>query len=105
MLTILKAVLEACREERGDIPKFAEELRREVETWHSPAPGELEREVQLELLTALASSFDAEYGGFGGAPKFPPITQLELLLMRSPACVRSSRGILCPLATRLLLFS
>ena len=43
MLTILKAVLEACREERGDIPKFAEELRREVETWHSPAPGELER--------------------------------------------------------------
>jgi uncharacterized protein YyaL (SSP411 family) len=82
MLTILKAVLEAYRGKRGEIAKFAEELRREVETWHSPAPGELEREVQLELLTALASSFDAEYGGFGGAPKFPPIAQLELLLMR-----------------------
>jgi hypothetical protein len=82
MLTILKAVLEAYREKRGEIAKFAEELRREVETWHSPVPGELEREVQLELLTALASSFDAEYGGFGGAPKFPPIPQLELLLMR-----------------------
>jgi uncharacterized protein YyaL (SSP411 family) len=82
MLTILKAVLEAYREKRGEIAKFAEELRREVEMWHSPTPGELEREVQLELLTALASSFDAEYGGFGGAPKFPPITQLELLLMR-----------------------
>jgi uncharacterized protein YyaL (SSP411 family) len=82
MLTVLKAVLEAYRSKRGEIVKFAEELRREVERWHSPAPGELEREVQLELLTALASSFDAEYGGFGGAPKFPPITQLELLLMR-----------------------
>jgi Highly conserved protein containing a thioredoxin domain, COG1331 len=82
MLTILKAVLEAYREKRGDIAKFAEELKAEVATWHSPAPGEPEREVQLELLTALASSFDAEYGGFGGAPKFPPIAQLELLLMR-----------------------
>jgi uncharacterized protein YyaL (SSP411 family) len=82
MLTVLRAVLEAYRSKRGEIAKFAEELRREVETWHSPAPGKLEREVQLELLTALASSFDAEYGGFGGAPKFPPITQLELLLMR-----------------------
>jgi uncharacterized protein YyaL (SSP411 family) len=82
MLTVLRAVLEAYRSKRDDIAKFAEELRREVERWHSPAPGELEREVQLELLTALASSFDAEYGGFGGAPKFPPIAQLELLLMR-----------------------
>ena len=82
MLTVLRAVLEAYRSKRGEIVKFAEELRREVERWHSPAPEELEREVQLELLTALASSFDAEYGGFGGSPKFPPITQLELLLMR-----------------------
>jgi len=82
MLTVLKAVLEAYRGKRGDIAKFAEELKAEVAAWHSPAPGELERGVQLEVLTALASSFDAEYGGFGGAPKFPPVTQLELLLTR-----------------------
>ncbi len=82
MLTALKAVLEAYRERRSDIAKFAEELRSEVAAWHSPAPGEPERGIQLELLAALASGFDAEYGGFGGAPKFPPITQLELLLTR-----------------------
>jgi len=82
MLTVLKAVLEAYRGKRGEIAKFARELKSEVVAWHSPAPGEPEREVQLEVLTALVSSFDAEYGGFGGAPKFPPLTQLELLLMR-----------------------
>jgi Highly conserved protein containing a thioredoxin domain len=82
MLTILKAVFEAYRGKRGETANFAEELKAEVAVWHSPAPGEPEREVQLELLTVLASSFDVEYGGFGGAPKFPPIAQLELLLMR-----------------------
>ena len=82
MLKVLRAVLEAYRGRRGDIAKFAEELRSELAAWHSPAPGEPERDIQLEILTALASSFDAEYGGFGGAPKFPPITQLELLLTR-----------------------
>jgi len=34
------------------------------------------------VLVALASSFDEEFGGFGVAPRFPPITQLELLLFR-----------------------
>lgn len=31
---------------------------------------------------ALAASYDAEHGGFGGAPKFPPSTTLEWLLRR-----------------------
>lgn len=31
---------------------------------------------------ALAGSYDAEHGGFGGAPKFPPSTTLEWLLRR-----------------------
>ena len=82
MLTVLKAVLEAYRGKREEIAKFARELKSEAAAWHLPAPGEPEREIQLELLTALASSLDAEYGGFGGAPKFPPIAQLELLLTR-----------------------
>lgn len=33
-------------------------------------------------LAALAPDFDARYGGFGGAPKFPYATQLEWLLGR-----------------------
>ncbi|NHT16362.1 thioredoxin domain-containing protein [Cellulomonas sp. IC4_254] len=31
---------------------------------------------------ALAATYDAEHGGFGGAPKFPPSTTLEWLLRR-----------------------
>src|SRR6478735_6354937 len=31
---------------------------------------------------ALVASYDAEHGGFGGAPKFPPSTALEWLLRR-----------------------
>ncbi|GIG36172.1 thioredoxin domain-containing protein [Cellulomonas pakistanensis] len=31
---------------------------------------------------ALAPAYDAEHGGFGGAPKFPPSTTLEWLLRR-----------------------
>ena len=31
---------------------------------------------------ALAATYDAEHGGFGGAPKFPPSTALEWLLRR-----------------------
>ncbi len=82
MLEVLEAVLRAYREKRGEVEKFHEDLARELKKWHSPSPGEPRREGQAEVLAALATSFDEEYGGFGGAPKFPPITQLELLMMR-----------------------
>ena len=32
-------------------------------------------------MQTLASTFDAEWGGFGGAPKFPPTMSLDLLLL------------------------
>lgn len=34
-------------------------------------------------VTALADAYDAEHGGFGGAPKFPPSPLLEWLLRRA----------------------
>lgn len=39
-------------------------------------------EVSDRAVAALAPTFDAEHGGFGGAPKFPPSTTLEWLLRR-----------------------
>jgi uncharacterized protein YyaL (SSP411 family) len=49
-----------------------------------PLQGEttLSAEVIAEAIGALKSSFDAAHGGFGGAPKFPHPTDLELLLRR-----------------------
>jgi uncharacterized protein YyaL (SSP411 family) len=45
---------------------------------------DLEAVAQVSDLaaTALAGTYDAEHGGFGGAPKFPPSTTLEWLLRR-----------------------
>jgi uncharacterized protein YyaL (SSP411 family) len=39
-------------------------------------------EVTGLALDAIAGTYDAEHGGFGGAPKFPPSTTLEWLLRR-----------------------
>ena len=49
-----------------------------------PAPAEagtrLGREPLAAVRETLANSFDREYGGFGGAPKFPHPTTIERLL-------------------------
>ncbi|MEM4755400.1 thioredoxin domain-containing protein, partial [Pyrobaculum sp.] len=82
MAKVLRAVLEAYRTKKGDIKKMAEDLSKEIAAWHNPSEAELDRSVQLDILASLAASFDEEYGGFGTAPKFPPITQLDLLLLR-----------------------
>ncbi len=43
-----------------------------------PAP--VSEDVLADAVTALGGVFDAERGGFGGAPKFPPSMVLEFLL-------------------------
>ncbi len=47
--------------------------------------GEFSGEVVAEAIGGLKQSFDGEHGGFGGAPKFPHPTDLELLLRRHAA--------------------
>jgi hypothetical protein len=47
--------------------------------------GEFSGEVIAEAIGGLKQSFDAEHGGFGGAPKFPHPADLELLLRRHAA--------------------
>ncbi|AEA12523.1 hypothetical protein TUZN_1042 [Thermoproteus uzoniensis 768-20] len=79
---VLEAVVKAYRERRGEIERLHADIAAELSSWHSPSAGEPRRDAQLDVLAALAASFDEEFGGFGGAPKFPPITQLELLLTR-----------------------
>jgi hypothetical protein len=47
--------------------------------------GEFSGEVIAEAIGGLKASFDGEHGGFGGAPKFPHPTDLELLMRRHAA--------------------
>src|SRR5439155_1030927 len=45
-----------------------------------PSTGELPTGAITLALTGLERSFDAEHGGFGGAPKFPHPTEIEFCL-------------------------
>jgi uncharacterized protein YyaL (SSP411 family) len=47
------------------------------------APAPLSAELLDRAVAALADSYDHRFGGFGGAPKFPPSMLLEFLLRAS----------------------
>ena len=48
----------------------------------SPSADPLTESLLAEAARGLARGFDPEWGGFGGAPKFPPASALEFLLRR-----------------------
>ncbi|MBM4121433.1 MAG: DUF255 domain-containing protein [Nitrospira sp.] len=88
--------------DRWGRPGFASVLQKVAEFWRHDQPGIRRQASQLtqrlkdsmrvaspaavglaemdEAVTQLAEDFDARYGGFGSAPKFPPSTGLSLLL-------------------------
>src|SRR6476619_1205791 len=52
-------------------------LQRE---WQTPAPVSISEQVLDAVIPEYRQDFDARYGGFGPAPKFPPAAGLSLLL-------------------------
>jgi uncharacterized protein YyaL (SSP411 family) len=81
---VLDAVSSAYRERPADVRRSAAELvaavRSSSETRPSAEP--LTDRVLSEAARNLRRAFDADHGGFGGAPKFPPASVLEFLLRR-----------------------
>ncbi|HET7590524.1 MAG TPA: thioredoxin domain-containing protein [Solirubrobacterales bacterium] len=82
--TVMEAVVHAFETQREEIRERAPGTRArlgalgEVEPRADlPGPAELEGAVQR-----LLGAADRRNGGFGGAPKFPPASSLELLLTR-----------------------
>ena len=82
---VMEAVVHAFETQRQEIRERAPGTRArlgaigEVEP-RADLPGKAELEGAVRRLLAAA---DRERGGFGGAPKFPPASSLELLLARS----------------------
>jgi uncharacterized protein YyaL (SSP411 family) len=70
------------RTARDEIRSRGALVREAFATLNPPANGSavLDREPIAAGRRELAASFDAEFGGFGGAPKFPHPTTLERLL-------------------------
>jgi uncharacterized protein YyaL (SSP411 family) len=73
------------RERRADIEAQNVEVRDALaRTLPRPVsvPGDFSADVIEAMLENLRANFDARYGGFGGAPKFPHPTDLELCLRK-----------------------
>ena len=81
---VLEAVVKAYRERREDIGRSAAQMVEAVRSSSDLAPSNepLTSSLLLEAARALDRSLDPVWGGFGGAPKFPPASALELLLRR-----------------------
>src|SRR5580765_973621 len=79
---VLETVSQAYRERRADVARSADQLVEAIRQSSSLAPSTepLTDSVLSEAARGLIRSFDPEWGGFGGAPKFPPASTLESLL-------------------------
>ncbi|MFF7792228.1 DUF255 domain-containing protein [Streptomyces sp. NPDC007991] len=104
---VLQGVHQAWAERRDEVTEVAGKIvrdlaGREISYGDAQTPGEQEL---AQALLALTREYDAQRGGFGGAPKFPPSMVLEFLLrhhartgaegalqMAQDTCERMARG-------------
>lgn len=78
---VLAAVEAAYRSRRSDVMQTADQVRAFLQRSSIPlAEGELSTRLLDEAVNRLAADYDARFGGFGGAPKFPQPMLIEVLL-------------------------
>jgi uncharacterized protein YyaL (SSP411 family) len=82
LLELLGRLDEAYRQNREQVAAAAADVIGRLERAAAPPPGDTPPDAALlhQAIAQLAADFDAEHGGFGGAPKFPSPATLELLL-------------------------
>src|SRR6266487_4331812 len=82
---VLTAVSDAYRQRRGDVAQQAKALVDAVRqsSEKKPSAEPLTDSILGEARWGLRASFDQEWGGFGGAPKFPPASALEFLMRQN----------------------
>src|SRR5215213_5609513 len=83
---VMEAVVDAFERKREEIRGRAAATRERLGAVGliEPAPEPPQARELDEAVSRLLAAADRERGGFGGAPKFPPASALELLLARSP---------------------
>jgi uncharacterized protein YyaL (SSP411 family) len=79
---LLLAVDQAYRERRQELEQQADALVGAIRKASAAPPSKepLTSELISRAVSVLAAQFDPRHGGFGRAPKFPPASNLELLL-------------------------
>jgi hypothetical protein len=81
---VLLAVADAWEQRRDKIREQGAEIVRSLgaSTRLEPSAEPIGDQLVAEAVSALAGSYDQQNGGFGGAPKFPQASIVELLLVR-----------------------
>jgi uncharacterized protein len=79
---VLEAVAGAWRERRSDVETQAANLVQHISAGIrlQPSTDPITDDVLHEAFAGLRTAFDPEYGGFGGAPKFPQPMTIDFLL-------------------------
>ncbi|MBV8600123.1 MAG: thioredoxin domain-containing protein, partial [Candidatus Eremiobacteraeota bacterium] len=75
---LLERVAEVWRDDRAEIERRLAQRERSDEAQKPPA--ELDRREVERIASAIVEQYDAEFGGFGDAPKFPQPDALRFLL-------------------------
>ena len=90
-LPLLQRITELWRSQRTGLENQAAELMEEIHRQARVRPAGAMPGADLfeAALRELRSSFDARWGGFGGAPKFPQQMAVELILRRGSAADRA----------------
>ena len=86
-VTILRGIDEAWQQRRDDVTRTADQLVRMLSQLAEPARPKQSLLIDAprvdEWIARSVGDFDSTHGGFGGAPKFPRQTLLELLLTQN----------------------
>jgi uncharacterized protein YyaL (SSP411 family) len=79
---VLGGIAEAWSSRRDEIAEGAARIvpRLQGAAQLQPAPGDVRPEALGEAVTQLRGMYDAERGGWGGAPKFPAASTIDFLL-------------------------
>jgi uncharacterized protein YyaL (SSP411 family) len=81
---VLEAVYDAWQEHEPEIRAGGQRIAERLQggALLQPSKEELDASALDDAVQRLRDSYDPAYGGFGGAPKFPPASAIEFLLRR-----------------------
>ena len=79
---VLEAIADLYRDSRGEVEGSAKRLEEALgrASRANPSAEPLTEGMLRDAARGLRSQFDPDWGGFGGAPKFPPASAIEFLL-------------------------
>ena len=80
-MDILKQLIEVWEKDRDRIDAVGDKVTQVLQSQGQGTPGKLDESILEEAFGEFSINFDAKYGGFGSAPKFP-IPHNILFLLR-----------------------